>query len=397
MKYALYASDPSNSLLAVSPSADSSSPVLIVGAGTIGLAIGWELARKGVRVELFDRHEPGRGATWKAGGMLTPDAELQFEEPELYRLNHESLARWPSFVETLEAETGIDLGFRTEGTLTVAPDEDSAAAMERVYRFQQKVGADVQRLSGAEARDRESFLAPHVAGAVYTDDAQVDNRALVCALVEGLRHHDAPLHTQTPIEAVRSDAETPAVVTSEGERIEGRQVIVAAGAWSRQIEEPEEAVLPPVRPVRGQILELESRPTFDLRHVVRGPDVYLVPKADGRLLVGATSEEKGFEREVTAGGLYNLVEGAVELVPGIRELTVRRSDVGLRPGTRDNAPLLGPSGAPGVLYATGHYRHGILLTPVTAQEIANLIRTGTVSEWLKPFLPSRFADTVPTS
>lgn len=372
-------------------------PVLIIGAGTIGLAIGWELAREGVPVELFERNEPGQGATWKAGGMLTPDAELQFEEPELYRLNHESLDRWPSFVETLEAETGIDLGFRTEGTLTVAPDEDSAAAMERVYTFQQKVGADVHRLSGAEARDREPFLAPHVAGAVYTSDAQVDNRALVRALVEALRHHDTSLHTQTTIEAVRPHADTPAVITAAGERIEGRQVIVAAGARSRQIEGLEEAVRPPVRPVRGQILELETRPTFDLRHVVRGPDAYLVPKAEGRLLVGASSEEKGFEREVTAGGLYHLLEGAIELVPGIRELTVRRSDVGLRPGTRDNAPLLGPSGAPGVLYATGHYRHGILLTPITAQEIAKLVRTGTVSEWLEPFLPTRFTDAIQAS
>ncbi len=367
-------------------------PVLIIGAGTIGLSIGWELARTGTPVQIFDRDAPGRGATWKAGGMLTPDAELQFEESELYRLNHESLDRWPAFVETLERETGIDLGFRTEGTLTVAPDEDSAAAMERVYKFQKKVGADVERLTGAEAREHEPFLAPHVAGAVYTDDAQVNNRALVRALVAGINNYEGSIHSQTPVEAVDPDADAPAVVTAAGDRIEGQQVIVAAGAWSRQIEGLDEAVRPPVRPVRGQILELESRPTFDLRHVVRGPDAYLVPKADGRVLVGATSEEKGFEKAVTAGGLYNLLEGALELVPGLRELTVRRSDVGLRPGTRDNAPLLGPSGAPGVLYATGHYRHGILLTPVTAQEIATLVRTGTVSEWLEAFLPARFAD-----
>ncbi len=374
-----------------SPTSDP--PVLIVGAGTIGLSIGWELARTGVTVRVFDRDQAGQGATWKAGGMLTPDAELQFEEPELYRLNHESLRRWPDFVDTLEDETGLDLGFRTEGTLTVAPDEDSAAAMEQAYRFQKKVGADMERLSGAEARDREPFLAPHIAGAVYTDDAQVDNRALVRALVNGLQSHGGTLHTETPIEAVDPDADRPAVISSSGDRIEGRWVIVAAGAWSRQIDGLDEAPRPPVRPVKGQILELDLQPTFDLRHVVRGPDAYLVPKADGRLLVGATSEEKGFEKEVTAGGLYELLEGALELVPGIRELPVRASEVGLRPGTRDNAPLLGPSGAPSVIYATGHYRHGILLTPVTAQEIAKLVRTETVSEWLEPFLPTRFADT----
>lgn len=375
----------------------SEPPVLIVGAGTIGLGIGWILARQGTPVALFDRGAPGRAASWKAGGMLTPDAELQFEEPELYRLNRESLRRWPDFVETLEAETGIDLGFRTEGTLTVAPDEDSAAAMERVYRFQQKVGADVERLSGAEARDQEPFLAPHIAGAVYTDDAQVNNRALVRALADGIQGHGSTIHTETPIDAVEPDSEHPAVVTSDGERIEGQRVIVAAGAWSRQIEGLDAATRPPVRPVKGQIIEMENTRAFDLRHVVRGPDAYLVPKADGRLLVGATSEEKGFERNVTGGGLYTLLEGAIELVPGIRELPVQDIGVGLRPGTRDNAPLLGPSGAPGILYATGHYRHGILLTPVTAQEMARLVQTDTVSEWLEPFLPARFTETTSTA
>ncbi len=380
----------------MSSSSDTDAPVLIIGAGTIGLSIGWELARSGTPVRIFERDEPGRAATWKAGGMLTPDAELQFEEPELYQLNHESLRRWPSFVETLEADTGIDLGFRTEGTLTVAPDEDSAAAMERVYRFQKEVGADVERLTGAEARDREPFLAPHVAGAVYTDDAQVNNRALVRALVNGIQKYEGTIHSSAPVKAVAPDATSPAIITNTGERIEGQQIVVAAGAWSRQIEGLDEAVLPPVRPVKGQIIELVSRPTFDLRHVIRGPDAYLVPKADDRLLVGATSEEKGFKKDVTADGLYTLLEGALELVPGIRELSIQNLGVGLRPGTRDNAPLLGPSGTPGVTYATGHYRHGILLTPVTAQEIAKLVQTGTSSEWLEPFLPSRFADRTPT-
>lgn len=379
------------------PTLNQNAPVLIVGAGAIGLAIGWELARTGTAVVLFDRGDPGRGASWKAGGMLAPTAELQFEEPDLYQLNRDSLRRWPEFVEALENDTGVDLGFRTEGTLTVAPDEDSAAAMERVYRFQKKVGADVERLSGSEARDREPFLAPHVAGAVYTEDVQVNNRALVEALRKGIRAHGGTIQTHTPIDAVQPDAHRPAVITTDGNRVDGRTVIVAAGAWSRQIDGLDAGIRPPVRPVKGQVIDLELARPFDLQHVVRGPDAYLVPKADGRLVVGATSEEKGFERDVTGGGLYELLEGAIELVPGVRELTVRACEVGLRPGTRDNLPLLGPSGAPGILYATGHYRHGILLTPVTAQEIASLVRTGTVSDELEPFLPSRFADTAPAS
>lgn len=378
-----------------SPS-ESTVPVLIVGAGAIGLGIGWELARDGTEVILFDRDEPGRGASWKAGGMLAPNAELQFEEPELYRLNRESLRRWPEFSDALEAETGVDLGLRTEGTLTVAPDEDSAAVMERVYRFQKKIGAEAERLSGAEARDREPFLAPHVAGAVYTEDVQVDNRALIEALRTGIEQHGGTIHANTSVEAVEPDADRPALVTEDETRVTGQEVVIAAGAWSRQIEGLAEALRPPVRPVRGQVLDLEMGRSFDLRHVVRAPDAYLVPKSNGRLVVGATSEEKGFERDVTAEGLYELLEGAIEVVPGIRELVVRALDVGLRPGSRDNAPVLGFSGAPGVLYATGHYRHGILLTPVTAQEVARLVQTGTVSEWVEPFLPSRFADETQT-
>lgn len=377
-------------------SAESPSPVLIVGAGAIGLSIGWLLARDAIPVELFDRGTPGRGASWNAGGMLAPDAELQFEEPELYRLNRESLRRWPDFVDALEDETGIDLGFRTEGTMTVAPDEDSAAAMERVYRFQTKVGADVERLSGSEARDREPFLAPRIAGAVYTEDAQVDNRALVRALQKGIRTNGGVIHPETPVASVDPDPQQPAIITSDGRRRDGRAVVLAAGAWSRQIEGLKEELPPPVRPVKGQIIEMEMTTTFDLRHVVRGPDAYLVPKSDGRLLVGATSEERGFETDVTGEGLYSLLEGAVELVPGIRDLTVHNVGAGLRPGSRDNAPILGPAGVPGTIYATGHYRHGILLTPVTAQEIAHLVQTGTVSDWLEPFLAARFAEPAPT-
>lgn len=374
-----------------------SHPVLIVGGGAIGLSIAWVLARNGVRLTLFDRNVPGRAASWKAGGMLAPDAELQFEEPELYRLNRESLRRWPEFVDMLESDTGIDLGFRTEGTLTVAPDDDSATAMERVRRFQEKVGADVTRLSGAEARSREPFLAPHVAGAVYTEDAQVNNRALVRALKEGIRQHGGDIKSNTSVETIHPDTDRPSVVTASDQKVEGRRVILSAGAWSPQIEGIEKDERPPVRPVKGQVIDMEMTRTFDLRHVVRGPDAYLVPKSDGRLLLGATSEERGFETEVTGGGLYNLLEGGIELVPGIRDLTVENVGAGLRPGSRDNAPILGPARAPGLIYATGHYRHGILLTPITAQEVAHLVLTGTVSKWLEPFLPSRFADVSPAS
>lgn len=366
-------------------------PVLIIGGGTIGLSIGWMLARAGEAIALFERGKAGQEASWKAGGMLAPDAELQFEEPALYRLSRESLRRWPEFADQLEAETGRDLGFRTEGTLTVADDHDAAEALRRRYAFQREEGLDVEWLSGAEAREVEPLLAPRLTAAVRSEDYQINNRALVNALVEGVQQHGGVLHEHTPVRAIEPDDEIPAIITEDGERIAGRHVIVAAGAWSRQIEGLNDVHRPPVRPVKGQVLDLQMERPFDLTHVVRGPEAYLVPKNDGRLVVGATSEEMGFDTQVTAGGLYDLLEGAWEVVPTIRELPVSTVMAGLRPGTRDNAPILGPSGAPGVVMATGHYRHGILLTPITAQEIARVVQDGTVSDWIAPFRPDRFA------
>lgn len=368
----------------------SDAPILVVGAGAIGLSIGWELARAGRAVRIFERDRAGRGASWVAGGMLAPDAEIGFEEPELYALNRESLSRWPTFARELETDTGHELGFRTEGTLTVADDRDAAEALRRHYDFQKEEGLDVEWLTGEAAREIEPFLAPRLAAAVRSADTQVDNRALVAALVAGVREHGGRLLEHTPVAAVLPDKEAPAVVTEDGRRVEGSNVILAAGAWSRAIDGLETAHRPPVRPVKGQIIELTSERPFDLQHVVRGPDAYLVPKRGGRLLVGATSEEMGFDTRVTAGGLYTLLEGAWEVVPGIDDLPVRDIGVGLRPASRDHAPLLGPSGAPGIVFATGHYRHGILLTPVTAQEIARLVLDGRTSDWIAPFRPDRF-------
>ncbi len=364
---------------------------LIVGAGIIGLSIGWELARSGGRVDLFDAGEAGGGASQVAAGMLAPDAELEFEETELHALNAESRRRWPSFAADLEADTGTDVGLRTEGTFIVADDRDAAEALRRRYRFQQDQGLDVEWWSGDEARARESFLAPGLSAAIWSPrDHQVDNRAVVEALQAGVRKHQGRLHENTPIKAVEPDARRPAVVTAAGERVEGDTVVVAAGAWSRSIDGLDGAL--PIRPVKGEAMVLSTTPTFDLRHVVRGPEAYVVPKNDGRVVVGATAEEKGFNNDVTAGGLYENLEGGWEVVPGLLDLAVDCTCASFRPASRDNAPVLGPA-APGVVAATGHYRHGVLLTPVTAQEIARYVQTGTLSDWVEPFQPARF-DTV---
>jgi glycine oxidase len=367
--------------------------VLIVGGGTIGLGIGFELVRRGTPVTIFERDKAGRGTSYQAAGMLAPDAEIEFEERTLYDVNRESLRRWPDFVDRVEAASGQSVDYRNEGTLIVADDRDSAEALERLYTFQQEQGLNVEWLTGEEAREIEPFVAPRLSAAVFApSDHQVDNRRLIDALRTAFEAEGGTLHEDTPIDAVVPDAEAPSVRTADGERVVGGRIVVAAGVWSRELDGLTPDATPPVRPVKGQMIQLRRKRPFDLQHVVRGPEAYLAPKSNGRVVLGATSEEMGFDTTVTAGGLYDLLEGGWEVVPGIRDLPVDETWAGLRPATRDHAPLLGETTAPGVVMATGHYRHGILLTPITAEEIARLIRTGETSDWLQPFSPRRFSE-----
>jgi glycine oxidase len=296
-------------------------------------------------------------------------------------------------VDRVEASSGQSVDYRDEGTLIVADDRDHAEALRRRYEFQREQGLEVEWLTGEEAREIEPYLAPQLSAAVYSpSDHQVDNRLLVEALRAAFEAEGGTLHEQTPVAAVRPDAEQPSVVTEEGAVLEGGRVIVAAGVWSRELEGLTPEAQPPVRPVKGQSIQLQRARAFDLQHVVRGPEAYLAPKSDGRVVIGATSEEMGFDTSVTAGGLYDMLEGAWEVVPGIRDLPVDETWAGLRPASRDHAPILGASEASGIIMATGHYRHGILLTPVTAEEIARSIARGETSEWIAPFSPTRFSD-----
>ncbi|HEX8386580.1 MAG TPA: glycine oxidase ThiO [Rubricoccaceae bacterium] len=367
--------------------------VVVVGAGAAGLGVAWRLAQAGVTVVVLDRGPAGRGATWAAAGMLAPSAEIGFEELDLYALGRESLARWPAFAADLQAATGVDVGLRTEGTLVVADDRDSLAALRRLFAFQQQQGVAVEWLSGEAAREAEPLLSPRVPGAVFSPaDHQVDNRALAGALVAAVRAAGGEVREGAAVEAVEPDADRPAVRLAGGERLEARAVVLAAGAWSRNVG----GLVPvPVRPVKGQMLSLQMTGTSALSVTVRGPRAYLVPKPDGRLVVGATSEDVGDNTAVTAGGLYRLLEGAVAVVPGVEEMDVVETWAGLRPASRDHAPILGRTAAPGVLAATGHYRHGVLLAPVTADEVAAetlavLAGTAETRPLLAPFSPKRF-------
>ncbi len=367
--------------------------VLVVGAGVAGLGVAWRLAKGGLAVTVLDRGVPGRGATWAAAGMLAPTVELGFEELDLYALSRESLARWPAFAAELESATGLTIGLRTEGTLVVADDRDSLLRLRRLFDFQKTNGAPVEWLSGEAAREREPLLSPRIPAAVWSPtDHQVDNRALVHALAAAVEAAGGTIRHEAPVASVQPDAVRPAVVLESGERLEARAVVLAAGAWTSGLA----GVVPaPVRPVKGQMLSLRQTDAVRLGVTVRGPDAYLVPKPGDRLVVGATSEERGHDTAVTAGGLYRILEGAVAVVPGIEELDVIETWAGLRPASRDHAPILGRTAAPGVALATGHYRHGILLAPVTADEVAEDVRAMLAGSpetrpLLRPFSPLRF-------
>jgi len=370
--------------------------VIIVGGGIIGMSIGWELLRSGHQVTIVERDRVGRGASWLAGGMLAANAEVGFEEMEFYRVSAESLRRWPAYARMLEKESSKGVYYREEGSISVADDRDSAEVLRRKFDFQTEHGLDVRWLSGAEALELEPFLAPGLSAAVHSPlDHQVDNRRVLDALKHLILEHGGRIEEDSPVVAIVPDAEAPAIQMDGRESISGDVVVLAAGAWSRQLNGVEPESLPAVRPVKGQTLDLQVEAPFDLRHVVRGPHASVIPKDETRVAVGATEEEMGFDVHVTAGGVYKLLKGAWEIVPGIYDLTFVGSHAGLRPGSRDNDPIVGWSDAPGVYYASGHYRNGVLLTPITAQEAALEIAENNESDWLRGFRPQRFQLTDP--
>ncbi|HEY3910928.1 MAG TPA: glycine oxidase ThiO [Stellaceae bacterium] len=363
-----------------------------MGAGVIGLGIAWRLAQAGCPVAVYDRGEAGHGASWAAAGMLAAAVEAEPGEEPLLALTLKSQRLWPDFARELEAASGIAIGYRDEGTIVVALNRDDAEQLRFTYRFQTGLGLDLEWLSGAEARRREPHLRPGIPGAVLSArDHQVDNRLVAGALAVAAQRAGAVLHEECRVREVEiSGGRAGAVVTDRG-REAADLVVLAAGAWSREIGGVPPAYLPPVRPIKGQMLALCMDPAAPLlQHVIWLPRGYLVPRLDGRLIVGGTVEEHGFDDTVTAGGLLALIEGAWRAVPAIEELPIAETWVGFRPGSRDDAPMLGPSGIDGLVVATGHHRNGILLTPVTAQAISAYVLSGRLPDCLLPFSPERF-------
>lgn len=368
-----------------------SSKTIIIGGGAIGLSLGWQLAKKGVDVEILERGNAGKSSSYAAAGMLAPNAEIGFEDIELFYLCRKSLEMYPAFLEELARDSGIKIEVDKCGAIMPAFDRDDSERIRRLFDFREKIGLPVEWLSGEEAREIEPYLSPKCTYAVWIpDDGQIDNRKLLEALKIAFINSGGKLYEDHPVEKINIVNGKAAGVHIHGIDIEADNVVVCAGSWSKSIDGLTPDIQPPVRPVKGQAISLILDDNCKVSHAVRAPDVYLVPKKDGRLVVGASVEEMGFDENPTAGEIFRLLERAWEAVPSIYDLKIQSIDVGLRPGSRDHSPIIGDTSINGLYFATGHYRNGILLTPLTAIELSEWIITGNCSKVLNDFHLSRF-------
>ena len=375
--------------------AAAAADVVVVGAGAVGLAVAWSAARRGMRVVVLEASEPGAGASGVAAGMLAPVTEADFGEDELIALNLAAARAWPAFARALEARSGYAIGYRTTGTLSVAVDRDEAELLHRLHDLQRELALEAEWLSPRACRRLEPGLAPRIAGGILAPgDHQVSPRALTAALAVAVAADGGQVRPETRVQGIETGAQGVEVVFDGGERLTAPAVVLATGAESARIEVPEAARVP-VRPVKGQILRLRARrgAALPAQRVVRTPEVYAVPRADGRLVVGATVEEQGFDVAVTAGGVLELLRRAYEALPGIAELELVEARAGLRPAAPDNGPVVGATDVPGLVWATGHGRNGILLAPITGEAVAALLCGAEPPAQIAPFSPRRFSPT----
>ncbi len=376
------------------PRNSSRTDVAVIGGGAIGLSAAWRAAQRGLRVTVLDAGEPG---AWRAAaGMLAPVAESDFGEQALLELGLRSAERYEAFCAELAEASGRDPGLRASGTLVVARDCDEAAELDRLLALRTSLGLRVERLRPSQARRAESALAPTVRLALdIPDDHSVDPRRLVAALAEAVERSGGEVRPHAPAARVLTDGDrVTGVELADGERIDAERVLMAAGAWCARIEGlPDEARVP-VRPVKGQILRLRdpAGPGLATR-VIRTRTAYLVPRDDGRYVLGATMEERGWDTAPTAGGVFELLRDLWEVLPGILELELDEVGVGLRPGSPDNLPSIGPGALEGLHWATGHWRNGILLAAVTADLVAAGLVGEPLPDWAEPYAPRRFAAT----
>lgn len=363
--------------------------VVIVGAGVIGLSIAHELLCRGTCVTLVDPAQPGMGASWASAGVLAPQGARPFHRPylDLCLSSRDLYADWSA---RLLDETGIDIEYRTEAGLQVAFDDVESEELDQRYRHQQDLGLPVERLSGEEVRALEPMLSPETRrGLLFEGMHQVENRRLVQALVAAVRARGGEFRIGDPVIDLIVRRNRAAGVVVPGERIGAERVVVAAGAWSGLLKWIPGAP-PPVQPVRGQMVCVDGSGVPPLGRVIYGTEQYLVPRRDGRVLLGATVERTGFDASVTAGGVSDVIREGLRMAPGLAEAPVVETWAGLRPMSKDGKPILGPAGLERLVLATGHFRNGILLAPITGRLITDHLEHGAVPAAMAPFLADRF-------
>lgn len=366
--------------------------VAIVGGGAIGLAIAWRGAASGLRVALLERRQPGHGASWVAAGMLAPVTEARLTELPLLQLGIASAQAYPQFVAELRYQTGIDPGYRRVGTLVVARDGDEAEALDRELEVRRSLDLDVSRLRPTEARRLEPALSPSIRLALdVPDDHAIDPRPLTEALATAAGAAGAEMLLGTTARGlVCAGDRITGLTLADGAFLPADQVVIATGAWTGELNGIGVDERIAIHPVKGQLLRLHdpSGPGL-LKRVLRVAGTYLVPRGDGRYVLGASMEERGFDTTVTAGVLFELLRDAAELVPGISELVIDELIAGLRPATADGQPAIGAAGPRGLHWAVGHFRNGILLTPMTAEIVVAGLLGDRVPEVATPFAPAR--------
>ncbi|HEX2128555.1 MAG TPA: glycine oxidase ThiO [Solirubrobacterales bacterium] len=366
--------------------------VVVVGGGAIGLACAWRAAQRGLTVRVLERDGVGSGASGVAAGMLAPVGEATWGEDAFLELALRSHELWPAFARELAEASGRDVGFLAVGALHVAFDRDEAEELRRRYELMTSLGLDAQWLRPSECRALEPGLSPGITGGVSArHEGALDPRSLVAALKVAAERAGAEVREGVEVvELLREGDAVRGARDSEGAEHLAGAVVLAAGAWSGGgLLSAEER--PAVRPVKGQILTVRGEAAEPLcERIVVSERVYIVPRGDGRVVIGATVEELGFDLRVTAGGVHELLREAYRALPDVGELELVETIAGLRPGTPDNAPLIGRSGVDGLLLATGHFRNGILLAPVTAASIADLLTESEPPPELAAADPGRF-------
>lgn len=364
--------------------------VAIAGGGLIGGAIALELAQAGLRVGVFDRGEPGREASWASAGILSPAPENPGVIP-MVPLGKASLAAYPEFVANVEEISGQSVGFRPHGTIEALFSADAVRELSTVIALHHGLGLKAEPLRPEDARELEPSLSSEVeAAALRPDEASVDNRLLTQAILAAAKKSGVEIFSGQGAEAVwRDGARCAGLKLRGGETVSAKWTVIAAGAFSSQIDGAQ--AYAPVRPAKGQILALRAD-GLKMERVLWSDKVYLVPRNDGRIVAGATVEYVGYEKGVTAGGVESILSAAIELAPGLADARIEETWAGLRPDSPDHLPILGPTDVDGLLIATGHFRSGVLLTPITARLMREWITLQRVSVDWERFSPMRFVE-----